>query len=149
MFDVWHPGYITLLDDLASHCDFIIAGLQTTRQNDRPMKSGPAFGIVERQMMLLANENVDDVIVYERDGEIEQILRWVQPEVRILGSDYNLSPADPVDLPDFENIIGGEELHEELDIAIVFHDRGRIWSATDARKRIKVLTIQEDIDGQE
>ena len=63
-FDLFHAGHIAMLAEARTHCDYLIAGLQTDPTIDRPgVKNQPVQSIVERQIQLAACRYVDEVVV--------------------------------------------------------------------------------------
>ena len=71
-FDLLHAGHIAMLSEAKNHCDYLIAGLQTDPTIDRPgIKNKPVQSIVERQIQLATNRNVDEVVVYETEKDLE------------------------------------------------------------------------------
>ena len=59
-FDLFHPGQNILLRECKSRCDFLIVGLHTNPQIDRPTKNKPVQSIYERYVQLNNSKWVDD-----------------------------------------------------------------------------------------
>ena len=122
-FDLLHPGHCLMLKDAKNHCDFLIAGLQSDPTIDRPSKNKPIMTLFERHILLSSIKYVDQIILYRTEKELEKILEFIRPDIRILGSDYKGR----------ENEITGKEFCKE----IYFHDRiCHGWSTTYFRKKI-------------
>jgi len=120
-FDCLHAGHVKMLDDAKKQCDFLVIALQTDPTIDRPHKNKPVQSFEERQIMIQAVRHVDQVIKYATESDFYQILIHLQPDIRILGSDYE------------NKSFTGDDLKE---IPIYYHDRNHNWSSTDFRRRI-------------
>jgi len=85
-FDMLHAGHIAMLSEAKNHCDYLIAGLQTDPTIDRPdTKNKPIQSIVERQIQLSACRYVDEVVVYQTEQDLVDLLLILPLNVRILG----------------------------------------------------------------
>jgi glycerol-3-phosphate cytidylyltransferase len=88
-FDLLHAGHIAMLADAKNHCDYLIAGLQTDPTIDRPeTKNKPVQSIVERQIQLAACRYVDEVVVYQTEQDLVDLLLILPIDVRVLGVEY-------------------------------------------------------------
>ena len=120
-FDLLHAGHILMLKDAKEQCDKLIVGLQTDPTIDRPEKNKPIQSFEERKIQLEAVKYVDDIIKYETEEELYQLLKLMRPNIRILGSDYE---------------DGRYYTGMELNIPIHFHKRDHNYSSTNLRKAI-------------
>ena len=111
-----------MLRDAKTQCDKLIVGLQTDPTLDRPEKNKPIQSYEERYIQLEAIKYVDDIIKYETEEELYQLLKVLMPDVRILGSDYK----------DGRYFTG-----DDLDIKIYYHDRNHNYSSSNLREKIK------------
>ena len=84
-FDMLHAGHIAMLSEAKNHCDYLIAGLQNNAQWDRPEKNEPIQSIVERQIQLAATRYVDEIVVYNTERDLVDLLLILPIDVRILG----------------------------------------------------------------
>ena len=124
-FDLLHAGHIAMLAEVKNHCDYLIAGLQTDPTIDRPdTKNVPIQSIVERQITLSATRYVDEIVVYQTEKDLEDILLTLPIDVRILGIEY----ADK----DFT----GRDICYDRGIQIVFNSRDHSFSSSSLRKRV-------------
>jgi len=124
-FDLLHAGHITMLEEAKHHCDFLIVGLQNDPTIDRPdTKNPPVQSIVERQIQLSAVKYVDEIIVYNTEKDLEDLLLTLPIDIRILGVEYKDS--------DFT----GREICEQRDIGLYFNKRDHSFSSTSLRKRV-------------
>ena len=121
-FDLLHAGHIFMLEDSKKQCDYIIVGLQTDPTIDRPEeKNKPIQSLEERKIQLEAIKYVDEVIVYETENELYELLYKLMPNVRILGTDYE------------HKYFTGIEI-EGIDI--YFHKRDHDYSTSSLREKI-------------
>jgi glycerol-3-phosphate cytidylyltransferase len=88
-FDLLHAGHIAMLAEAKNHCDYLIAGLQTDASIDRPdSKNAPIQSVVERQIQLAAVRYVDEIVVYQTEQDLIDLLLILPVDVRILGVEY-------------------------------------------------------------
>jgi len=88
-FDLFHSGHIAMLAEAKNHCDYLIAGLQTDPTIDRPdTKNKPVQSIVERQIQLAACRYVDEVVVYQTEQDLIDLLLILPIDIRVLGVEY-------------------------------------------------------------
>lgn len=91
-FDMLHAGHIAMLAEAKNHCDYLIAGLQTDPTIDRPdTKNKPVQSIVERQIQLAACRYVDEVVVYQTEQDLVDLLLILPIDIRVLGVEYENS----------------------------------------------------------
>ena len=107
-FDLLHAGHIAMLSEAKNHCDYLIAGLQNNAQWDRPEKNEPIQSIVERQISLSAVRTVDEIVIYNTEKDLSDILLTLPIDVRILGVEYANK--------DFS----GKEICEKRNIKIIY-----------------------------
>ena len=123
-FDILHAGHIAMLSEAKNHCDYLIAGLQNNAQWDRPDKNAPIQSIVERQISLSAVRFVDEIIVYNTEKDLEDILLTLPIDVRILGVEY------------MEKDFTGRAICEKRGIELIFNSRDHSFSSSSLRKRV-------------
>jgi glycerol-3-phosphate cytidylyltransferase len=87
-FDLFHAGHVLMLQEAKTVCDHLIVCVQTDPSLDRSSKNRPVQTIVERQIQVAACKYVDEIIVYDTEEDVLQILRSVDWDVRILGDEY-------------------------------------------------------------
>ena len=88
-FDMLHAGHIAMLAEAKNHCDYLICGLQTDPTIDRPdTKNKPVQSIVERQIQLAACRYVDEVVVYQTEQDLVDLLLILPLDIRVLGVEY-------------------------------------------------------------
>ena len=124
-FDMLHAGHIAMLSEAKNHCDYLIAGLQTDPTLDRPdTKNKPIQSIVERQIQLSACRYVDEVVVYQTEQDLIDLLLILPLDVRILGVEY-----------ENKSFSGDAECYQRK-IQIVFNGRDHSFSSSSLRKRV-------------
>ena len=124
-FDLLHAGHIAMLSEAKNHCDYLIAGLQTDPTIDRPeTKNKPVQSIVERQITLSACRFVDEIVVYQTEKDLEDILLTLPIDIRILGIEYA------------EKDFTGKDICEARNIKCIFNSRRHSFSSSSLRKRV-------------
>ena len=124
-FDMLHAGHIAMLSEAKNHCDYLICGLQTDPTIDRPeTKNRPIQSIVERQIQLAACRYVDEVVVYQTEQDLVDLLLILPVDVRVLGVEYQ-----------HKNFSGYEECGMR-GIELVFNGRDHSFSSSSLRKRV-------------
>ena len=120
-FDMIHPGYIKMWRDAKRVCNHLIIGLQTDPTIDRSFKNKPIHSVEERLTILKAIKYIDEIVIYETEEDLYELLKNLDIDIRILGSDY-------------ENV---EYNGHDLEIPVYFHQRDHDWSATNLKNKIK------------
>lgn len=131
-WDLLHAGHIAMLSEAKNHCDYLIAGLQTDPTIDRPTtKNKPVQSVVERQIQLQAVRYVDEIVVYQTEKDLEDILLTLPVHKRILGIEY----ADK----DFT----GKQICIDRNIEIIYNKRDHSFSSSSLRKRIALAELNK------
>ena len=102
-FDMLHAGHIAMLSEAKNH---------------------PVQSIVERQIQLAACRYVDEVVVYQTEQDLLDLLLILPLDVRILGIEYA------------EKEFTGMWEGQQRDIEIVFNKRDHSFSSSSLRKRV-------------
>jgi glycerol-3-phosphate cytidylyltransferase len=114
-----------MLSEAKNHCDYLICGLQTDPTIDRPeTKNRPIQSIVERQIQLAACRYVDEVVVYQTEQDLRDLLLILPLDVRVLGVEY-----------ENKHFTGHDECYDR-GIEIVFNGRDHSFSSSSLRKRV-------------
>ena len=87
-FDILHVGHVAMLEDAKKHCDYLICCLHVDPSLERPEKNPPLQSLVERYIQLQAVRYVDEIIPYQREKDLEDIIEIKTPDVRIIGEEY-------------------------------------------------------------
>ena len=124
-FDLLHAGHIAMLREAKEHCDYLIVGLQTDPTIDRPdSKNPPVQTLVERYTQLKAVGYVDEIIPYQTERDLKDILEMYHINVRVLGEEYR------------EEDFTGKDICRKRGIELHFNKREHRFSTTDLRKRV-------------
>jgi glycerol-3-phosphate cytidylyltransferase len=137
-FDMLHAGHIAMLAEAKNHCDYLIAGLQTDASKDRPdTKNPPIQSVVERQIQLAAVRYVDEIVVYETERDLVDLLLILPVDVRILGVEY-----EHLDYTGkHEGMIRG--------IRPIFNGRDHSFSSSSLRRRVVSAEVEKEIRNKE
>jgi len=129
-FDLLHAGHVAMLREAKTQCDYLICALQNDPSVDRPNKNKPVQNIVERQAQLAAIRYVDEILVYNTEDELRDILSMYQIDIKIMGEEYR-------DI-DFT----GKDICQKRGIEFYFNKRDHRFSTSDLRKRVAEITLQ-------
>ena len=114
-----------MLEEAKHHCDYLIVGLQNDPTLDRPdSKNPPVQSIVERQIQLAAVKFIDEIIVYNTEQDLIDLLLTLPIDVRVLGDEYKNK--------DFT----GKDIAKQRGSKIVYNGRDHSFSSTSLRKRV-------------
>ena len=120
-FDLFHAGHILMLMEAKDHCDRLIVALQSDPSVDRPEKNKPVQALSERYIQLEACKYVDQIVPYDTEADLYNLLAGYDWDVRFLGMDY----------------INREEFTGyDLDIPIHYCARRHNYSSSGLRERI-------------
>ncbi len=133
-FDVIHPGYVRFFKDAKENaCDWLIIALQGDPTIERPNKAKPILAVEERTEILMELSSVDEVLHYDTEEELLELLKQARPNVRILGSDYH----------------GKEFTGCELSIPVYYHERNHSWSTTRFKNEIMLQVLRQKKRGKD
>ena len=123
-FDLLHAGHILMLAECKQICDYLIVGVQSDPTVDRPgTKNKPVQSIVERYVQLSAVKFVDEIIVYNTEKDLEDMLMFLPISVRIIGEEYK------------DKEFTGKQICEDRGIKIWFNSRSHRFSSSELRQR--------------
>lgn len=123
-FDLLHAGHVSMLREAKDHCDYLICGLQVDPSVDRPEKNKPVQTLVERYVQLSAVKYVDEIICYQTESDLIDILEMFNIDIKIMGEEYRNK--------DFT----GKEVCKRKGIQLYFNKRDHRFSSSDLRDRI-------------
>jgi glycerol-3-phosphate cytidylyltransferase len=113
-----------MLAEAKHTCDYLIVGLQTNPAIDRPdTKNKPVQSIVERYVQLNAVKFVDEIIVYETERDLEDLLMFLPLNVRFIGEEYHGKEFT------------GKQICVDRNIDIIYNSRTHRFSSTELRQR--------------
>jgi glycerol-3-phosphate cytidylyltransferase len=123
-FDLLHAGHILMLAECKQICDYLIVGLQTDPTIDRPeVKNKPVQSIVERYVQLSAVKFVDEIIVYDTEKDLEDLLMFLPITMRICGEEYK------------ERHLTGRDICDNRGIRTHYNSRTHRFSSSELRQR--------------
>jgi len=119
-FDLLHAGHALMLKECKNHCDYLIVGLQRDPSVDRKNKNKPVQDYEERDIMIRSIKWVDEVVYYDTEEDLYELLKSIDIDVRIVGADWQGKPFTGHDLP----------------INVVFNSRDHGYSTSSLRERV-------------
>lgn len=119
-FDLFHAGHVAMLEEARTQCEYLVVGLQTNPSIDRENKKAPIQSTYERFVQLKGCKYVDEIIPYDTERDLLNMLNIIKPDIRILGEEYKIK--------DFTG--------KELDIPCYFNKRRHDYSSSELRKRL-------------
>lgn len=136
-FDLFHAGHVTMLKMEKQLCDHLVVALQVDPTIDRPgSKNKPSQSVYERYVQLQGCKYVDEILVYETELDLLNLIKTQTINIRFLSEEYKNR--------DFTGkqycIDNGIELH--------YHLRQHQYSSTELRTRVfelESLRMQENI----
>ena len=126
-FDLLHAGHALMLKECKEYCDYLIVGLQRDPSIDRSSKNKPVQEYEERDIMLRSIKWVDEVIYYDTESDLYDILKTGDIDVRILGADWRGKPFTGHDLP----------------IRTEFNSRDHGYSTSSLRERVSHAELKK------
>ena len=124
-FDLLHAGHVAMLREAKSQCDYLIVGLQSDPTIDRPdTKNKPIQTMFERYLQLKAINYVDEVLPYQTEQDVIDILQTLPIDVRILGEEYR------------DKDFTGKDICRKREIELYFNKRDHRFSSSDLRERV-------------
>ncbi len=119
-FDLCHYGHVLMFEECKQYCDYLIVGVQSDPSIDRPDKNSPIQSHEERLGLVSSIRFVDEVKPYSTESDLIDVLKEVNPDVRILGADHK----------------GKEFTGHDLPIKCIFNSRDHSYSTSELRKRV-------------
>lgn len=123
-FDLLHAGHIGMLREAKDHCDYLICGLQVDPSIDRPEKNSPVQTLVERYAQLNAVKFVDEIVPYQSESDVVDILELFDLDIRFLGEEYR------------EKEFTGKDVCRKRGIQLYFNKRDHRFSSSGLRERV-------------
>lgn len=123
VFDVFHAGHVLMLRECKQQCDYLIVAVnrgENISGSINPGKRSPVFPFDQRKMVIESIRYVDEVVEYNSENELYELMKSRKIDVRFLGDDYRDKP-----------ITG-----DDLEIPIYYIDRSHGYSTTRAIEAI-------------
>jgi len=117
-FDLLHAGHVVMFKEAKANCKYLIVGLQTDPSIDRQEKNKPVQSIYERYVQLKAVKYIDEVIPYDTEKSLLDLLNSIHIDIRFIGEDYT------------DRHFTGKGIHE-----VYYTSRKHSFSTTELRSR--------------
>ena len=131
-FDLFHAGHVTMLKIEKSMCDYLKVALQVDPTIDRPgSKNKPIQSVYERYVQLQACKYVDEILVYETEADLLNLLMTQDINIRFLSEEYK------------DRDFTGKQYCIENGVELFYHPRKHIYSSSELRNRVFELELQK------
>ena len=128
-FDIIHPGYIHMFNEMKKYVDEIHVLLHIDPSLNRPEKIKPILSVKDRTMTLLSIKGITNVYPYNSEEQLFKLISDLNPKIRFLGEDYcNRSDYTGYGLPP----------------KIIFLKRDHGWSTTKFKNLIAKLSYKKN-----
>ena len=123
--DLFHAGHVTMMKMEKQLCDYLIVALQVDPTIDRPgVKNKPVQSVYERYVQLQGCRYVDEILVYETEADLLNLLQTQNIDVRFLSEEYK------------DRDFTGKQYCIDNGIELFFHLRRHQYSSTELRNRV-------------
>ena len=138
-FDLFHAGHVTMLKMEKEVCDYLKIALQVDPSIDRPgIKNKPVQSVYERYIQLQGCKYVDEILVYETEADLLNLIQTQTFHIRFLSEEYRHIE------------VTGKQYCIDNGVEIYYHLRRHQYSSTEIRNRVYNLEKQKREDvGQE
>jgi len=134
-FDLFHAGHVTMLKMEKELCDYLKVALQVDPTIDRPgIKNKPVQSVYERYVQLQACKYVDEILVYETEEDLINLMKSQTIHIRFLSEEYK------------DRDFTGKQYCIDNGIELFFHLRRHKYSSTEIRNRVYHLETQKRIE---
>ena len=124
-FDILHRGHLELLN-YAKRLGEVCVGIDTDEcVRGKKGRGRPVHNQEERKFFLENLKSVDEVVFFSSEPEFEELIKTMQPDIIIVGSDWKEKST-------IKTYYGGE---------LIFFDRMEDYSTTKTISRIKKCRI--------
>jgi glycerol-3-phosphate cytidylyltransferase len=131
-FDMFHAGHVTMLKQEKELCDYLKVALQVDPTIDRPgIKNKPVQSVYERYAQLQACRYVDEILIYETEDDLLQLIMTQTMHIRFLSEEY------------LGRDFTGKAYCLDNGIEIYYHKRQHKFSSSEIRNRVYELEHQK------
>ena len=107
-WDMLHAGHVTMLKKEKDMCDYLKVGLQVDPTIDRPgVKNKPVQSAYERYVQLQACKYIDEILIYETEQDLLNLIMTQNIHIRFLGDEYKRKDLWSVFNLVQEKLVGG------------------------------------------
>jgi len=129
-FDLFHAGHVTMLKMEKERCDYLKVALQVDPTTDRPgLKNKPVQSIYERYAQVQACKYVDEILLYDTEKELLNLIMTQDMHIRFLSDEYLYR--------DFT----GKQYCMDNGIELFYHKRQHTYSTSELRNRVYELEL--------
>ena len=126
--DLFHAGHVTMMKMEKEMCDYLKVALQVDPTIDRPgIKNKPVQSIYERYVQLQGCRYVDEILVYETEADLLNLIQTQTIDIRFLSEEYK------------DKEFTGKQYCIDNGIEVHFHLRRHQYSSTELRNRVYEL----------
>ena len=126
--DLFHAGHVTMMKMEKEMCDYLKVALQVDPTIDRPgIKNKPVQSIYERYVQLQGCKYVDEILVYETEADLLNLIQTQTIDIRFLSEEYK------------DKDFTGKQYCIDNGIEVHFHLRRHQYSSTELRNRVYEL----------
>jgi glycerol-3-phosphate cytidylyltransferase len=137
-FDLFHAGHVTMLKMEKELCDYLKVALQVDPTIDRPgIKNKPVQSVYERYVQLQACKYVDEILVYETEEDLLNLIQSQTIHIRFLSEEYK------------DRDFTGKQYCIDNGIELFFHLRRHKYSSTEIRNRVYNLEKQKRLEKEQ
>ena len=134
-FDLFHAGHVTMLKMEKELCDYLKVALQVDPTVDRPgIKNKPVQSAYERYVQLQGCKYVDEILVYETESDLLNLIQTQTFNIRFLSEEYRHIE------------VTGKQYCIDNGVEIYYHLRRHQYSSTEIRNRVYNLEQQKRED---
>jgi len=134
-FDLFHAGHVTMLKMEKDLCDWLIVALQVDPTIDRPgIKNKPTQSVYERYVQLQGCKYVDEILVYETEEDLLNMIKTQTIDIRFLSEEYK------------DRDFTGKQYCVDNGIEIHYHKRQHNYSSTELRNRVFGLETKKRVE---
>jgi len=129
-FDLFHAGHVAMLKMEKDLCDYLKVALQVDPTVDRPgLKNKPIQSMYERYIQLQACKYVDEIVVYDTEADLLNLIKTQDMDIRFLSEEY------------LNRDFTGKQYCMDNGIEIHYHKRQHTFSTSELRNRIYELEV--------
>ena len=126
--DLFHAGHVTMMKMEKQLCDYLVVALQVDPTIDRPgVKNKPTQSVYERYVQLQGCRYVDEILVYETEADLLNLIQTQIINIRFLSEEYK------------DRDFTGKQYCIDNGIELYFHMRRHQYSSTELRNRVYEL----------
>lgn len=129
-FDLFHAGHVTMLKMEKEMCDYLKVALQVDPTVDRPgIKNKPIQSVYERYVQLQGCKYVDEILVYETEKDLLNLIQTQTIHIRFLSEEY------------LNRDFTGKQYCLNNNIELFYHPRQHQYSSSELRNRVYQMEL--------